>query len=463
MQAIATLVLLTALASATASHAQTAPAPDGSAEAGKPRQLTIANKPWKGDFDAMLERRMIRVDAPFSRSLYHNDKGRERGLAVELVRDWERYINVKYVKQLGKRPLTIYISPATRDKLLPDLNDGLADVSIGNQTVTEERLKTVDFIPGDDGRRMITEVIVTGPKSPELKSLNDLSGKTVHVRQASSYYDSLQKLNERLKSESKPQVRLVLVPDALEDEDMMEMLDTGLLELIVVDDWKARMWAQVLPKIKVRNDLVLRPEAKTGWAIRKDSPKLAAEIDDFFRNWAIKQGVAAYRMNRYMKIVKELKDPTASAEYKRFRETLALFEKYGNKYGFDPLMLAAPGLPGIAAQPEREKPCRSDRRDAAHAGDRRANESGGCSPHRAEHPRRRQVHGSLDDQVCPGCEVQRRQSPAVRVRELQLRSRKRVEGTQGSRETRSRPGQVVQQRRARGCREDRYRDDNLRS
>src|SRR5262245_43974881 len=236
MQAIATLVLLTALASA--SHAQTAPAPTGAADAGKPRRLTIANKPWKGDFDAMLERRMIRVDAPFSRSLYHNDKGRERGLAVELVRDWERYINVKYVKQLGKRPLTIYISPATRDKLLPDLNDGLADVSIGNLTVTEERLKTVDFIPGDDGRRVITEVIVTGPKSPELKSLDDLSGKTVHVRQASSYYESLAALNERFKKDGKPEIQLVLVPDSLEDEELMEMPDAGVRQLIEVEDGK---------------------------------------------------------------------------------------------------------------------------------------------------------------------------------------------------------------------------------
>jgi membrane-bound lytic murein transglycosylase MltF len=133
------------------------------------------------------------------------------------------------------------------------------------------------------------------------------------------------------------------VPDSLEDEDLMEMLDAGLIELLVVDDWKARMWAQVLPKIKVRNDLVVRAEAKTEWAIRKDSPKLAAEIEDFFKNWAMKQGVAAYRMNKYMKRVKELKDPTASAEYKRFKETLALFEKYGKKYDFDPLMLAAQG------------------------------------------------------------------------------------------------------------------------
>ena len=151
-------------------------------------------------------------------------------------------------------------------------------------------------MPGDEGRRTINEVVVTGPKSPELKSLDDLSGKRVHVRKASSYYESLQKLNERFKSDGKPEAQLILVPDALEDEDLMEMLDAGLVELQVVDDWKAHMWAQALPKLKVRTDLVLRADTKTGWAIRKDSPKLAAEIDDFFRNWAMKQGVADYRM-----------------------------------------------------------------------------------------------------------------------------------------------------------------------
>jgi membrane-bound lytic murein transglycosylase MltF len=310
---------------------------------GKTRQLIIANKPWTGDFDKLLERRMIRVYAPFSRSLYFNDKGRERGIAVELVRDWERYLNIKYAKQLGKRPLTIYIAPATRDKLLPQVAAGLADVAIGNLTITDERLKEVDFVPGDEGRRAINEVIVTGPKSPELKSLDDLSGKRVHVRRASSYYESLQTLNERFKREGKPEIKLVLIPDALEDEDLMEMLDAGLVELEVVDDWKARMWVQVLPRLKVRQDLVVRADAKTGWAIRKDSPKLAAEIDDFFRNWAMKQGVADFRMNAYMKKVKELKDPTGSVEYKRFVATLALFEKYGKQYGFDPLMLAAQG------------------------------------------------------------------------------------------------------------------------
>jgi membrane-bound lytic murein transglycosylase MltF len=324
---------------AGAGHGQNLPP----TEPPKPRQLVIANKPWTGDFDKMLERRIIRVYAPFSRSLYFSDKGRERGIAVELVRDWERYLNIKYAKQLGKRPLTIYVAPATRDKLLPYVEYGLGDVAIGNLTITEERLRQVDFVPGDEGRRTISEFVVVGPKSPELKSIDDLGGKRVHVRKASSYYESLQTLNERFKKENKPEIELHLVPDSLEDEDLMEMLDAGLIELIVVDDWKAHMWAQVLPRIKVRTDLVLRANAKTGWAIRKDSPKLLAEIDDFFRNWAMKQGVADYRMNAYMKRVKELKDPTAGTEYKRFRETLALFEKYGNQYNFDPLMLAAQG------------------------------------------------------------------------------------------------------------------------
>ena len=74
-----------------------------------------------------------------------------------------------------------------------------------------------------------------------------------------------------------------------------------------------------------------------------DSPRLAAEIEDFHRNWAAKQGVIDYRLAQYMKRVKELKDPTGTGEWRRFKETLALFEKYGDRYGFDPLMLAAQG------------------------------------------------------------------------------------------------------------------------
>ena len=304
--------------------------------------IAAANKPWTGDFDGMLERRMIRVYTPYSRSLYFIDKGRERGIAAELIRDFERWVNQKYASKLGKRPLTLYILAATRDKLLPDLNDGLADIAVGNLTATEARLKIVDFVAPDD-KLVNVEILVTGPSSPAIATADDLSGKVVHVRKTSSYFESLAALNERLQRAGKPPVRLVLVPDALEDEDMLEMMNAGLLEAMVVDDWKAKMWAQVLPKIKVRDDIVLRTGTKKGWAIRKNSPKLAAELTEFYETWAKKQGVIPYRQSQYMKRIKTLSSAGEADDMKRFQSMLAIFKTYGQQYHFDPLMLAAQG------------------------------------------------------------------------------------------------------------------------
>jgi membrane-bound lytic murein transglycosylase MltF len=60
-------------------------------------------------------------------------------------------------------------------------------------------------------------------------------------------------------------------------------------------------------------------------------------------NWVKKQGVVAYRKQQFMKNIKTLNNAAGSADYKRFQDTVALFEKYGQQYNFDPLMLAAQG------------------------------------------------------------------------------------------------------------------------
>ena len=283
------------------------------------------------------------------------------------------------------------------------------------------------------------------------------------MRRASSYYESLAALNERLGREGRPPAELVLVPESLEDEDMMDMLNAGLLQYIVVDDWKARMWAQVLPKVKPRNDLVLREGAKTGWAVRKDSPLLKAEIADFFQNWALKNGVADYRMASYMKRVKELKDPTGSAEWKRFKETLAIFEKYGAKYGFDPLMLAAQGyqesqlnqqakshvgaigvmqiMPATGAQ--------------LNVGDIRITEPN--------------IHGGAKymDQLMtkyfPDAKFSEGNRPLFAFASYNCGPGNMSKMRKEAARARARPGPVVQQRRDRRRREDRHRDDDLRA
>jgi membrane-bound lytic murein transglycosylase MltF len=310
--------------------------------AAKPRALPTEFRSWKGDFDVMIERRTIRVLVPYSRTLYFNDKGTERGVTVDLFRQFERYLNQKYRKQLGKRPINVYIRPTTRDKLLQNVADGLGDIAAGNLTVTDERRKIVDFYVAPDQIGM-SELVLTGPKSPAINTIDDLAGKTAHVRKSSSYYESLVDLNNRFKKEGKPAVNLVLVPDALEDEDMMEMLNVGLLETIVVDDWKAKMWAQVLPKIKINEGAVVHSGGNTGWAIRTGSPKLNDILGEYFTNFVAKQGHRSDRSWDYSKRLKQLKDATGSEDYKRFESILSLFRKYGEIYGLDPLMLAAQG------------------------------------------------------------------------------------------------------------------------
>jgi ABC-type amino acid transport substrate-binding protein len=135
------LVFLTAHASLTQQ-----PGADAKAAPAKPRTLPTQTKEWKGDFNDMLRRRHIRFLVPYSRTLYFNDKGRERGITADTARDFEHYINQKYKKQLGNRPITIYLVPTTRDVLLQNVANGLGDIAAGNLTVTEERKQIIDFI-----------------------------------------------------------------------------------------------------------------------------------------------------------------------------------------------------------------------------------------------------------------------------------------------------------------------------
>jgi membrane-bound lytic murein transglycosylase MltF len=340
MKYLARAAVVTACVAALASFASAGQPSPASTAPPKPRQLSVANKPWTGDFDRMVARRMIRVLVPYSRTLYYTDTGRERGLTAELVRDFEQHVNRKY--KTGKRPVTVYLIPTTRDKLLPQLVAGLGDIAAGNLTATDERMKLVDFYVQTD-RPPVKELVVTSTKAPAVASVDDLSGRTVHVREASSYYESLLALNARFVSEGRPPVRLQRVPDALEDEDMMEMANAGLIDVLIVDDWKAKLWATILPNLRIDNGVFVREGGHIGWAIRKDSPQLAAAIRDFDVGTAKKQGTYAYRLRQSMQRIRQLQDPTTTGDWKRFEQLLALFQRYGERYGFDPVMLAAQG------------------------------------------------------------------------------------------------------------------------
>jgi membrane-bound lytic murein transglycosylase MltF len=318
-------------------------------------QLSLSNPRWTGDLDAMLERRLIRVLVPYSRTLFFNERGHERGITADVVRELEHYLNGKYAAQLGKRPVTVVFIPTTRSELLAHLNEGIGDISAGNLTITAARQQRVDFVP-QTGRSTVKEVVISGPASPALVQIEDLSGQTVQVRESSSYAESLAELNKRFRAAQRPPVNVVFLPEALEDEDILEMLNAGLLGLTVVDDWKAQIWAKVLPRIVIRDDLALRDDGQIGWAIRKDSPRLSAELAKFFAVTSRKWGGFDARIATFERRILQITNNTRTEERRRFESTIGLFDKYGKRYGFDPLMLTAQGFQESRLRQEARSP-----------------------------------------------------------------------------------------------------------
>jgi membrane-bound lytic murein transglycosylase MltF len=309
----------------------------------KPPQKTalpIEEKAFKGDFEVMKKRRFIRVAVPYSRTLFFNDKGVQRGITATTMRQFEQWLNKKY--KTGTHPITVVAVPVTRDRLLPMLIDGKVDIAAGNLTITTEREAKVDFSNPLDV--IINEVIITGPTSPALANLDDLAGKEVHVRPASSYFDSLNHLNEAFRKAGKPLMVLRKVPDSLEDEDMMEMLNAGIINIIVADDWKAMIWGDTLKNLKVNEMLKVREGGRVGWAFRENSPQLAAVVNEFFAFQRNALGSVTQRLMVYQKHMKTLKNPTAESDWLRFEKTLEFFKVYGERYQFDYLMMAAQGF-----------------------------------------------------------------------------------------------------------------------
>jgi membrane-bound lytic murein transglycosylase MltF len=185
--------------------------------------------------------------------------------------------------------------------------------------------------------------VVTGPESPAIAAVDDLAGKEVFVRPSSSYFESLTALNARFKQEGKPEVKLKPAPENLEDEDLLEMLNSGLIKLLVVDSHKARFWKQVFPDLTLHEDVAVRSGGSIAWAVRDNSPKLKAELSEFVRKHGQGTAFGSEIFRRYLKSTKYVKNATSSEEIKKFRELVQFFRQYGDQYSMDWMLMAAQG------------------------------------------------------------------------------------------------------------------------
>jgi len=300
--------------------------------------LTGLNQPFEGDLPQMVERRLVRVLTVYSKTGYFLDGLQQRGITYEVAKAFEEFLN-KDQKISKKQPIQVAMVPVTRDELIPWLLQGYGDIAAANLTITPERAELVAF--ADPFATGIHEILVTGPAAPEIATLDDLAGQKVHVRPSSSYYDSLETLNADFAARGLAPITLVAADENLEDEDLLEMVSAGIMPFLVVDSHVGKLWAEVLPDLTVREDLVFRSDGAIAWAVRPDSPELLAAVNRFVPK--AKQGTSLGNtlIKRYFKANKWITNPNGSADRKRFEEALPIFKTYAAQYGFDWLMIAA--------------------------------------------------------------------------------------------------------------------------
>ena len=326
--AIAIIAAIVVTAPRVAPTAETAPTPE---------EATLLNEPWIGDFDGMVKRRLIRVLVAYSKTYYFLDQGHQRGLSYDLLKEFEKYVNEKL--RTGTLKIKVLFIPVRRDEIISGLVKGFGDIAVANLTVTPQRQKQVAF--SDPLLTDVKELLVTGPAAPPVAGVDDLAGKEVHVRKSSSYYESLMQLNHVFKKAGRPPIKLVFADEMFEDEDLLEMVNAGLIPMIVVDSHKALFWEQIFDEIKVHTDIAVRTGGEIAWAFRKNSPKLKSLVNAFVKNH--KKGTLLGNMlfKRYLRDTKYVQNSASEKELKKFRAMVQIFKKYAREYDFNYLMIAA--------------------------------------------------------------------------------------------------------------------------
>jgi membrane-bound lytic murein transglycosylase MltF len=309
-------------------------------------------KTMTGDLDEMLKARTVRIGVTYNRTHYFIDKGVQRGVVYDYGRFLEDQINAKFAT--GNIKVFVIFVPLPREQLLRALIDGKVDMVAAQVTVLPELEMVVDFT--NPTRRDIDEIVVTAKGTPAVTSAEDLSGREVLVRRSSKFRLSLLELNDTLKAKGKPPVDIQDAPENLDDDDLLEMVNAGLIPATIADNYLAKFWSRVFTEMVVYDKVAVRTGGVLAVAIRKNSPQLKAGLNKFMANYGLETAFGRQIERRYLVSTKYVKSATAEADRKKFMALIDIFRKYGQQYDMDYLLMAAQGYQESALNHEARSP-----------------------------------------------------------------------------------------------------------
>jgi membrane-bound lytic murein transglycosylase MltF len=292
-----------------------------------------------GDLDEMVKRRNIRALVLLNPISFFYAKGLPRGVMYEALEEFQKFANQKL--KTGKLSVEVTFIPMRVDQIEAALTEGVGDMIASGIAVTPDREKRVAFsmpIQTD-----VTQIIVTGSSFGPVSTLADLGGKEVYANPLTTYYENLQKAKEQLQKAGKTPIVIKAADKTLMDDDLVQMVNAGLIPATVTTKRQADLWSKVLDQIQPHPDLVIACGGQLAWVMRKNNPQFKQLVDEFVSSHSVGTSFGSTLLRRYLQNTKWVKNSTSAAEMKKFDTILTLLKKYAGEYDFDYLMIAAQG------------------------------------------------------------------------------------------------------------------------
>ena len=292
-----------------------------------------------GDLDQMRKARNIRALVTINPISFFYSHGNPKGMLYEELQQFERVVNQSF--KTGKMKVKVTCIPMRPDELGPALSQGVGDFIAGGIVITPGRQKRYAFtVPIMTN---VQHIIVTGPQLANAKNLDDLVGKDIYANPLAHSYESLLKINEDRIRAGKPPLSVKPADKNLQEDDLVEMVNSGLIPATVAMRHRASLWEQVLPNIRVHSEIVTSNDGELGWVMRKENPELKKLLDRFVETHGEGTSFGGTLLRRYLKNAKWVRNSTSAAEMSKFATYVDYFKKYAGEYHFDYLMIVAQG------------------------------------------------------------------------------------------------------------------------
>ncbi|NCC23856.1 MAG: transporter substrate-binding domain-containing protein [Deltaproteobacteria bacterium] len=312
-----------------------------SSEAGEPdvKPLTLMRSAevHTEDLPVMKDRKAIRVLTSFSRTNFYIEQGQLSGFEFGLLKEYEKYLNKERSRK--ELPVVFEFIPLPQSLLLPALKAGYGDIAAAGLTVTEARMEeaafTKSYLSG------ISEIVIGHAEAPPIHTLDELSGRDVMVRPSSSYFESLLTLNESLKHKGLPLVRILEADETLATEDILEIVNCGVVPYTVADSHIAEHWLPALSELRSYPQAALRRDGRIAWMVRRNNPKLLADLNAFIDKHKKGTKIGNILFKRHFSPTSDLKNPVMPEDNAKREKFVSLFKKFGLQYGIDWKLVAA--------------------------------------------------------------------------------------------------------------------------